>query len=111
MDDLEEMAQRILMIADGKLAYDGDFDGLRDITGNMTRFIVTMDYGKNLNLENANLLNYQNNIYEYEINLEKTPIKYILTQLSQVDGVRDVEIRKMPIEKVISELYGRWRKK
>ncbi len=36
MDDLEEMARRILMISGGRLVYDGSFDGLREITGNLT---------------------------------------------------------------------------
>ena len=41
MDDLEEMARRILMISGGKIAYDGNFDGLRKITGNLTRVVIT----------------------------------------------------------------------
>jgi ABC-2 type transport system ATP-binding protein len=32
MDDLEEMARRILMISGGKIAYDGGFDGLRALS-------------------------------------------------------------------------------
>jgi len=32
MDDLEEMAERILMISNGKIAYDGSFDGLRALS-------------------------------------------------------------------------------
>ena len=42
MDDLEEMAQRILMISGGKVAYDGSFDGLREIAGDMTTTTVTV---------------------------------------------------------------------
>lgn len=41
MDDLEEMAQRILMITGGHVAYDGGFDGLREIAGDMTQVTVT----------------------------------------------------------------------
>lgn len=43
MDDLEEMARRILMISGGRLVYDGSFDGLREIAGNLTRLTVTTD--------------------------------------------------------------------
>jgi len=42
MDDLEEMAQRIMMISGGKVAFDGSFDGLRDIAGDMTTTTVTV---------------------------------------------------------------------
>jgi len=109
MDDLEEMAQRILMISNGKLAYDGSFDGLRDITGNLTRFTVTMDKNNKLSIEAGKLINEENGVYEFEVDLSVTPIKQLLRQLSETDGVKDVEINKAPIEQVIAGLYAEWR--
>jgi len=93
MDDLEEMAQRILMISGGKVAYDGSFDGLREITGSLTKIAVTTEAG----------------IKEYEIDLTVTPIREVLGKIAEMDGVKDVEIRKAPIEQVIAQLYGRWK--
>jgi len=109
MDDLEEMAQRILMISGGKIAYDGSFDGLRNITGNLTRFTVTMTAGSSLALDGSRLIRAENNIYEYEVDVTLTPIKFLLRQLSEADGVRDVEINKAPIEQVIAGLYNSWK--
>ena len=109
MDDLEEMAQRILMISGGKIAYDGSFDGLRNITGNLTRFTVTMTAGSSLVLDGSRLIRAENNIYEYEVDVTLTPIKFLLRQLSEADGVRDVEINKAPIEQVIAGLYNSWK--
>jgi ABC-2 type transport system ATP-binding protein len=108
MDDLEEMAQRIMMVANGKIVYDGGFGGLRDATGNLTRFIITTD-GKTPILENAQLLSGENGIFEFEIDLEKTPIKSLLKSLSETNGIKDVEIKKAPIEQVIAELYKGWK--
>ena len=113
MDDLEEMAQRILMIAGGEIAYDGDFDGLRDITGNLTRFIVTMEGAggaADLLLDGGQLISANNGVYEYEVDVALTPIKLLLRQLSETDGVKDVEINKAPIEQVIAGLYADWKK-
>lgn len=45
MDDLEEMAERILMISAGRIAFDGSFAELRVVTGNLTRVTVTMEQG------------------------------------------------------------------
>jgi len=109
MDDLEEMAQRILMISGGKIAYDGDFDGLRKITGNLTRFIVTMERGTALSLDGGKLINAKNGVYEFEVDVTKNPIKQLLKQLSETDGVKDVEINKAPIEQVIAGLYAVWK--
>ena len=109
MDDLEEMAQRILMISSGKVAYDGSFDGLRDITGNLTRFTVTMDGDFKLLLDGGKLIKEDKGVYEFEIDVSITPIKHLLRQLSDADGVKDVEINKAPIEQVIAGLYNSWK--
>lgn len=108
MDDLEEMAQRILMLANGKIVYDGSFDGLRDVTGNLTRFIITTD-GKMPEIKNERLLSCENGVFEFEINLEKTSIKSLLKDLSETDDIKDVEIKKPPIEQIITELYKSWK--
>jgi len=109
MDDLEEMAQRIIMISGGKIAYDGDFDGLRKITGNLTRFTVTMESDAALSLAGSKLISAANGIYEFEIDITKIPIKHLLKQLSDADGIKDVEINKAPIEQVIAGLYTAWK--
>ena len=109
MDDLEEMAQRILMISKGIIVYDGNFDGLRDITGNLTRFTVTMDREAVLNLHGGELISVANGIYEFEVDVSKIPIQNLLRQLSDAGGVKDVEISKAPIEQVIAGLYAAWK--
>lgn len=108
MDDLEEMAQRILMISRGKLAFDGSFDGLRDITGNLTHFIVSTD-GSEPQLEGCRLLSGKRGVYEFEADLSCLPVKVLLERLSKSDGIRDVEIRKAPIEQVIAQIYQTWK--
>lgn len=108
MDDLEEMAQRILMISKGKLAYDGSFDGLREITGNLTHFTVTTD-GRRPEIEGCRLLGEKRGVFEFEVDLTCVPVKALLGRLSQADGIMDVEIRKAPIEQVIAQLYQAWK--
>jgi len=109
MDDLEEMAERILMISNGKVAYDGSFDGLREITGNLTRLTVTMDGQAPLALAGGQLISHASGVYVYNVDIAKTPIKLLLKQLSEADGIKDVEINKAPIEQVIAGLYTAWK--
>ena len=109
MDDLEEMAQRIMMISKGKLAYDGNFDGLREITGNPTHFTVTTD-GRKIGLENCKLLAEKQGVFEFEVDLSHISIKELLSKLSLLDGIVDVEIKKALIEQVIAQLYQSWKK-
>ena len=109
MDDLEEMAQRILMISGGKIVYDGDFNGLRDITGNLTRFIITMDGESMPMLDGGKLISSDTGVYEYEVDVAKSPVKQLLKQLSDANGIKDIEIKKAPIEQVIAGLYDVWK--
>jgi ABC-2 type transport system ATP-binding protein len=110
MDDLEEMAQRILMISGGKIAFDGSFDRLRELTGNLTRIYVTMEDGLIPQIENGKLLSSLRGVYEYEIDLTKVPIQKLLYQLSQITGVKDIEVKRAPIEQIIAELFKSWKK-
>lgn len=110
MDDLEEMARRILMISNGKLAYDGDFGGLRAVTGNLTHFIVTTD-GTRPELEGCRLLGEKHGVFEFEVDLSRLPVKRLLERLSKSDGIQDVEIKKAPIEQVIAQLYQEWKQR
>jgi ABC-2 type transport system ATP-binding protein len=110
MDDLEEMARRILMISKGKLAYDGSFSGLRDITGSLTRLLVTTDEtAPPLSLDMGTLLCSENGVYAYEVDVAKTPMKQLLGKLAEADHIKDIEIRKAPIEQIIAGLYTSWR--
>lgn len=109
MDDLEEMARRILMISGGKIAYDGNFDGLRKITGNLTRVVITMNDETIPDLRNSTLLLSQNGVHEFETDLSGSSVKKLMKYLSEVDGIADVEIKKAPIEQVISRLYTEWK--
>lgn len=109
MDDLEEMAERILMISNGTLAFDGSFEELRTITGNLTKLLI---HNGGLSLPEIHFgkcISAKNNISEYEIDLSQIPINKLLEQLSKIDGIKDIEIKKAPIEQVIAQLYREWK--
>lgn len=109
MDDLEEMADRILMISAGKLAYDGDFDGLRALTGSPSRIRVRMDGGSPPDLRLGRLLAAEKGVCEYEIDLSSVQVNVLLAHLAELPGIRDLEIQKAPIEQVIAELFRSWK--
>ncbi len=109
MDDLEEMAQRVLMISAGRIVYDGGFDGLRRISGSLSRLSLTMADGRAPALDGARLLSAERGVYEFEVDLGRIPVTELLLRVSRIDDVRDVELRKAPIEEVIAGLYQAWK--
>lgn len=108
MDDLEEMARRVLMISGGNIVYDGEFDGLREAAGSSTRITVTMEQGTVPQLEGGRLLTQNEGVFEFEVDLNLIPVREVLGRLSKTIGVLDVEIKKAPIEQVIAGLYKNW---
>lgn len=112
MDDLEEMAQRVVLLNKGNIAFDGDFNSLRDIMGGFYRILITVQPGTPpLSVLDMKLLNSENDVYEYEFDRTKLPIHEVLGNLSKFSQIRDVEIKKAPIEDVVASLYLSWKEK
>lgn len=110
MDDLEEMARRVIMVSNGKIAFDGSFDELRGVAGKRTRIAVAMEDGQKPPIKGARLISEENGVFEYEADLSETPVKSVLEQLSKTDRIKDIEIKKAPIEQVIADLYEVWKR-
>ena len=123
MDDLEEMAQRIILLNKGQIAFDGNFDKLRNTAGACSRIVVTMknpgSKKQSLTSDKAltdptipglQLLSSNEGICEYEFNRSQTGIHEVLGNLAGFQGLEDVEIRRAPIEDVIARLYLSWKK-
>ncbi|HSL93478.1 MAG TPA: ABC transporter ATP-binding protein, partial [Bacillota bacterium] len=108
MDDLEEMAKRIMLISSGKLAFDGSFSQLRQHTGNVCRITLTADsYAPELGL--GRLVSSGSGLSEYEVNTAETSMQDVLGRIATLAGVTDIEIRRAPIEQIIARLYTEWR--
>lgn len=108
MDDLEEMTDRILMIANGKLVYDGTYDGLRTLGGHRQRLVVTSEREIPEGALPCRLVDRRQGEAEYELNTEETSFFALLQRLAALPAIRGVEIRKAPIEQVVDALYNQW---
>ncbi len=111
MDDLEEMARRIVLLSAGKIAFDGNFDELRVAQGAIGRIRVTAGSEVPFRFDCMEYVSSEANIHEYAFDGEATPIRTILAELSGTAGVQNVEIKKAPIEEVIAALYQSWKKR
>jgi len=109
MDDLEEMAQRIILLSNGQIAFDGSFDSLREHTGNLCRIKIYTNNGQEHNLKTAKLIKSEKGFSEYQFDSQKNSIPSVLNELSNIDSIHDIEIYKAPIEQVIAELYTSWK--
>lgn len=110
MDDLEEMAQRIVLINKGRIAFDGNFDELRNVMGGFYRIVLTTtSEDAPLSLPGMRLLKTDSGIHEYEFDRSILGIHKVMELLSGFPQILDMEIKKAPIEDVVANLYLSWR--
>lgn len=108
MDDLEEMAERMILLNKGKIAFDGNFEELRAAAGKVSRIRVAFT-GEGKEIPGLQMLHSERGIYEYEFDKNEMGIYEVLGILAGYPEVTDVEIRKTPIEDVIAGLYSSWK--
>lgn len=106
MNDIEALAQRIILIGNGSLLYDGNLNELRSQFGSQK--IVTVDYRKNskpLDLPGASLISWSPERAILKVDAEQVMISDLLTQLSSQVDLLDVSIEAQPIEDIIVQMY------
>jgi ABC-2 type transport system ATP-binding protein len=87
MDDLEEMARRILLISGGKAAFDGDFSALRGKLGCVKKAVVLFESGE-----------------RREVPYQDT--NRFLYELSGLSGIADVSFTQTSLEEGLANLYS-----
>ena len=89
MDDLEEMARRILLISKGRIAFDGNFAALRKELACVKRAAVTFTDGtrRDISYEDTNTL---------------------LRELSELAGITDVAFTQTSLEEGLANLFTKW---
>jgi ABC-2 type transport system ATP-binding protein len=109
MDDLEAMAQRIILLSNGKIAFDGDFHALRKMQGGFTRLLVS---GPERPPEWPGMewVATSDGVHEYAFQQSDADFSQVLKTLAGTPGITDLEMRKAPIEEVVASLYMAWKK-
>ncbi|WP_282942368.1 ATP-binding cassette domain-containing protein [Paenibacillus sp. RC67] len=106
MNDIEALADRILLIGKGTLLYDGSIQGLRGRFG--TRRTITAEYRENnspLQIPGATLMSWTPERAILSVDTEQIMISEALTRLSSQVELLDVTIDTQPIEDIIVQMY------
>lgn len=107
LDDLTEMAQRIVMLAQGRIAFDGSLPELRAVAGSARH--VTVDCPACPALPGCTHLKSEQGRHTFSFNPAVLPVGDLLAVISRLPDVRDVQLSDAPIEGVIADLYRSWK--
>jgi ABC-2 type transport system ATP-binding protein len=110
MSDLEELAGRIVMIHQGRIAFDGPFDALRRTYADRRRLLLHTAAGPAPTLEGADLVASADGRHEYVFDAARVNVAALLAQLNAAVEVLDVETHRLPIDDVVADIYERWQR-
>lgn len=108
MQELEQLAGRIVLVNRGEIAYDGDFERLRREHGARRRVVIETAEGPAPVLAGAELLASQGSRHEYVYDATAIRVSELLDQAAAQAQVVDVETHRAPIDEVIADIYERW---
>ncbi|MBO1512081.1 ABC transporter ATP-binding protein [Metabacillus bambusae] len=106
MNDIEALADRVILIGKGSLLYDGKLNELRSRFGTLRT--ITADYRETLKLfeiSGTSLLSWSPERAIISIDTEKVMVSEVISQLSSKVELLDVSIEAQPIEDIIVQLY------
>lgn len=110
MNDIEALANRVILIGKGSLLYDGQLEELRKQFGSQKT--ITADFRKSSQLneiQGATVLSRSQEQLVLSINTEQVNTSEIITQLSNKLELIDVSIESQPIEDIILQLYKEYK--
>ena len=107
MDDLAEMANRLLLINRGRLAFDGSYDALLRMTGDH-RLVRLTTSAESPVPEGLTLVDRSGDRFTYRYDGTKIPSPHLFTLLAGIPGIRDIQMEPENIETVIAGLYRKW---
>ncbi len=104
MDDLTEMANRILLLSSGQLAFDGRYDELVQMAGD-NRIIKLTVPGDAPELDGASYIGVEDGRHLYRYDASVVSVQQLFAAIARIPNVQDVELGHESVEQVIARVY------
>ena len=109
MDELEQLAGRIVLLHRGNIAFDGDFASLRrEVSDRRVLLLETAPGGAAPALVGAERTGGENGRHEYAYDARQVRLSDLLEQAAAQTQILDVETHRAPIDGLVADLYERW---
>lgn len=109
MSDLEQLAERIVMIDRGRIAFDGDFTALRRRVSSRRRLILETTGNQAPILSGAELVTSSSGRHTYLYEPAVRDLPSLLAEAADQADLVDVETHRPDIDEVVADLYEQWR--
>ncbi len=109
LEDVEQLAQEVIIINHGKKVFDGDINQLKNALGQKKIVTVTLEQKCDVDfstIQGLKLLKKVSDLeYELEADLSVVKISALLKQLSEKFSLKDLSVRELPMEEIITTIY------
>lgn len=110
MNDIEALADRVILIGKGNMLYDGQLEELKKRFS--THKTITADYRKNadrIHIPGTDVLSWSPERVVLSVDTETIKTSEVITYLSSQADLLDVTIEAQPIEDIIVQLYKEYK--
>lgn len=108
MDELEQLAGRIVLLHRGSIAFDGDFAGLRHEASARRVLRIQIAGTCAPELVGAQRIGGEGEHHEFAYDSAQVSLSSLLEQAAAQAQVLDVETHRAPIDELVADLYERW---
>jgi ABC-2 type transport system ATP-binding protein len=106
MNDIEALAERIILIGKGKILLDGTLTELKNRFANNKTLIVDFEESsENIHIEGAEVLSRSKERMTLSVDLKRIKVSEVIGLLSNKLDIVDVSVESRPIEEIIVDLY------
>jgi ABC-2 type transport system ATP-binding protein len=108
MDELEQLAARIVLLHRGEIAFDGDFAALRRASSDRRVLLLETPPDARPELRGAERTGGEGGRHEYVYDASSVRLTDLLEQAAAQAPILDVETHRAPLDDLVADLYERW---
>lgn len=105
MADIEKLCQRMILIDNGKLMYDGELSKIREMYGSKRIMVVDLEGNTPIELDKITLLKEDGNRKWLQFDAKQVTASQLISKLSQHYEIKDLTVKDQDIEVIIRHLY------
>ena len=106
MADIESLADRVIVIGNGRKLYDGNIDDIKKKYSNEKIVEIYYEELKNIpKINNTKVISNENGVIKIKIDSKKLSVSDVTMEYSKVCEIKDINVLSSPIDDIIYKLY------
>ncbi len=106
MADIESLADRVIVIGNGRKLYDGNMDDIKRKYSNEKIVEIYYDNLKRIpNIKNTEIISNENGVIKIKIDNKAVTASDVTMEYSKVCEIKDINVLSSPIDDIIYKLY------